>query len=183
MIQRSPEARRLTTRPVRGIALLITTAVCATSRVHADWIAEDLSKAANAAEQIVVARMVKATLTLEDQTSRGEATLIVEKPIVGTSEPATPLTIQWENSIQISCPRHDLEIEMGRRAIWLLSKDAQGRLHANAGNIIHVDEPNKASVIGAITWLKQRGPVEPGSSQASLLAALEEELKQPSENP
>lgn len=127
-------------------ALSIVLVLLFPAAAAAQWVIMSLESAVSDSDVIVVGTLRNVSEETKDEIDYGVGEIVVEEVLWGSAQAGQRLTLAWQNSSNIDCPRVEHRAHQDRQAIWLLT-------HKPEGGGVAADNP------GRFVPLEKRGRV------------------------
>ena len=123
-----------------GIILVLLLSVAAV----AGWVVMPLESAVKESDIIVIGTLRNVSEESRDGVDYGSGEITVDEVLWGGAEAGQPLTLVWQNSSNVDCPRVEHREHRNIRAIWLLTQKPDGKVAAdNPGRFVSLEEKEK----------------------------------------
>lgn len=123
-----------------GMVLVLLMPVAALS----EWVLVSLEVAVKNSDVIVVGTLREVSEETRDSVDYGRGVITVEEVLWGDVETGQRLTLVWQNSSNIDCPRVEHRPHENKQVIWLLTGKPEGRVAAdNPGLVVAVGKKEK----------------------------------------
>jgi hypothetical protein len=114
----------------RRIGLFVAAFLMTTTRASAMSEYVRLWRLLQETDLAVVATLENVREWTADGTDFGEGTLVIESVVFGAPTPASAARLKWSNTSTVVCPRIEHGKHEGIRALWLLTAQPDGVVHA-----------------------------------------------------
>ena len=153
-----------------GIVFLLIIAPPTVQFAHAEWDVMSITSIVQQSDIIVEGRLQNVSLFTKDRIDFGRGTISVDRVYWGDTDSGQELTLAWQNSSDIVCPRVENEVNQGVSGIWLLTQNQDGTVSAEvAGNPVTISREDVSISAQSIEgWLVD--------SEAGLTVALDTAL-------
>jgi hypothetical protein len=134
-----------------GVMLVILLPVAAVS----EWIVVSLEAAVKESDIIIIGTLRDVSEKTEEGVDYGTGKISVDEVLWGSVEAGQQLTLVWQNSSNVDCPRIEHREHRDKQAIWLLTQKPEGKVAAdNPGRFVPVGQKEKV-----LELLRARGKI------------------------
>lgn len=136
----------------RILALLVL--LCLPAAARAMWAMVPLEELVRESDLIVVGTLRDVHESSADGMDYGEGRIDVREVIWGVASAGDVLTLKWQNSSAVACPRVEHDFNANKEGIWLLTRE---------GDVVRANYP------GRFVALKERGAILKALRQSTIV--------------
>ena len=131
----------------RIILILILIGSCQVSSFSM-WELIPLDELVQDSDLIVVGSLEGVIEYSRDGMDYAQGSIVIEEVIWGSANPGQALTLKWQNSTGVVCPRVEHRYNQGRSGIWLLTAQSGGIVQADyPGRFVELSDRKKVETI------------------------------------